>query len=199
MGAGMAIVGILVSLLSLIFWGAIIWWIVTRFTGNKKGRKLTARAQRRANAASTGGEINMKDTMLDQMNDDLEQSVQTDKTVVAVGMFANLALLISNTSVAAAAHDPKAGTAIKLIFWVLTAFAIVLNLSVGYALLAGKARRVRIKERLEKFWQDEEMGKHQDSSISRGYETRGNLFTIIFVALGVVVLLVSLIAYFIGF
>ncbi|MBI2979659.1 MAG: hypothetical protein HYY41_02375 [Chloroflexi bacterium] len=141
----------------------------------------------------------MKEVMLDQMNADLEQSVQTDKTVIMIGMVLNVILLIANTSVAAGAHGPKAGLAIKLTFFVLTAFLIILNVSVGYALLMGKKRRVKITERLEKFWEDEGLGKYQDTSISSGFATRGNLFTIILVALGAVALLVSLIAYFVGF
>ncbi|MBI4188112.1 MAG: hypothetical protein HY529_02785 [Chloroflexi bacterium] len=141
----------------------------------------------------------MKEVMLDQMNADLEQSVQTDKTVIIVGMVINVILLMANTGVAVAAHEAKAGLAIKLIFFVLTAFVIVLNVSVGYALSAGKKRRVKITERLEKFWEDQGLGKYQEASISSGYGIRGNLFNIISMALGAVTLLVSLIAYFIGF
>jgi hypothetical protein len=137
--------------------------------------------------------------MLEQMNSDLEQVVQTDKTVIIVGMVLNVIMLGINTGVAAGAHQPKAGLAIKLVFFVLTAFVIVLNVSVWYALAAGKKRRVKITERLEKFWQDEGLGKYQDASISSGYETRGNLFNIISLTLGAVTLLVSLIAFFIGF
>ena len=98
-----------------------------------------------------------------------------------------------------AAHDPKAGLAIKLVFLVLTAFVIILNVSVWYALSAGKKRRVKITERIEKFWEDQGLGKYQDTSISSGYATRGNLFNIISMSLGGVTLLVSLIAYFVGF
>ena len=141
----------------------------------------------------------MKETLLEQMNADLEQSVQTDKTVVIIGIILNLILLGANTGVGAAAHDPKASLAVKLVFFVLTAFAVVLNVSVGYALATGKKTRVKITERIQKFWEDEGLGKYQDSAIPRGYETRGNLFNIVTMALGVVTILVSMIAYFVGF
>ena len=141
----------------------------------------------------------MKEMMLEKMNAELEQSVHTDTIVIIVGIVLNLILLGANTGVGAAAHELQAGLATKLIFWVLTAFLIILNVSVGYALSNGKKRRVKITERLEKFWEDEGLGKYQDASISRGYATRGNLFTFILMALGAVALLVSLIAYFVGF
>ena len=140
----------------------------------------------------------MKEVMLDQMNAELEQSVQTDKTVVIAGIVINAILLGANTGVALGAHAQNAGIAVKLIFFVLTAFVLVLNFSVGYALSMGKQKRVKITERLKKFWQDQGLGQYQDESFAQGYETRGTLFTIISMALGAVVLLVSLITYFLG-
>jgi hypothetical protein len=141
----------------------------------------------------------MKDMMLEQMNAELEQAVHTDTTVIIVGLVMNAILLGVNTGVGAAAHEPEAAMATTLIFFVLTAFLIALNVSVGYALSNGKKRRVKISERIQKFWGDEGLGKYQDASISSGYATRGNLFTFILLALGAVALLVSLIAYFFGF
>ncbi|MBF8265369.1 MAG: hypothetical protein HW384_1233 [Dehalococcoidia bacterium] len=173
----------------------IVRWLVNR---NRSKPKIASRKQRLTNTAETEGEVRMKETMLDQMNAELEQSVQTDKTVIIVGMVINVIMLLVNTGVAVAVHQPKAGLAIRLIFFVLTAFVIVLNVSVGYALSMGKKRRVKITERLEKFWEDEGLGKYQDASISQGYGTRGNLFNIISLALGAVALLVSLITYFLG-
>ncbi len=170
----------------------IVVWLVNR---KKSKPKLASGAQRLTNTAEKNGAIHMKDMMLEKMNAELEQTVQTDKTVIIVGMILNVILLGVNTGVAFAAQAPKAGLAIKLIFFVLTAFVIVLNVSVGYALSMGKKRRVKITEHLEKFWEDEGLGKYQDSSISSGYATRGNLFTIISLALGAVTLLVSLITY----
>ncbi len=191
------VVGIFLSLIvQIAIIALIVGWFVNR---NRSKRKLTSRAQRPTNTAEVKEEVHMKEVMLEQMNADLEQSVETDKTVIIVGMILNVILLGVNTGVGAAAHEPKAGLAIKLIFFVLTAFVIVLNVSVGYALSMGKKRRVKITERLEKFWEDEGLGKYQDASISSGYAARGNLFTFILMALGVVALLVSLIAYFFSF
>lgn len=192
-GVMYSIVSILSSLLIPII---LIVWLFNR---NRSRANRESRAQRLSNTSTTTGEGRMKEVMLDQMNADLEQSVQTDKTVILVGMFLNVILLGVNTGVGAAAHESKAGLALRLIFLVLTAFVIILNVSVGYALSTGKKRRVKITERLEKFWEDEGLGKYQDASISSGYGTRGNLFTIISLALGAVTLLVSLIAYFVGF
>ena len=173
----------------------IVVWLVNR---NKSKRKLASRAQRLTNTAATE-EVRMKEMMLEKMNAELEQSVHTDTIVIIVGIVLNLILLGANTGVGAAANEPQAGLATKLIFWVLTAFLIILNVSVGYALSSGKKRRVKITEHLEKFWEDEGLEKYQDASIRSGYATRGNLFTFILMALGVVALLVSLIAFFVGF
>ena len=188
--------GIIGTLIQIAIIVLIISWLVNR---NKSKRKLTARTHSLTSATEAKGEGHMKETMLEQMNADLEQSVQTDKTVIIIGMALNLILIGVNTGVGAAAHEPRAGLAIKLIFFVLTAFVIILNVSVGYALSTGKKRRVKITQQLQKFWEDEGLAKYQDTSISSGYATRGNLFNIVTMALGAVTLIISSIAYFVGF
>jgi hypothetical protein len=172
----------------------IVVWLVKR---NKSKPRRTSRT-RLTNPAKKE-DVSMKEMMVEKMNDELEQAVHTDTIVIIVGIVLNVVLLGANTGVGAAAHEPQAGLAIKLIFFVLTAFLIVLNVSVGYALSHGKKRRVKITERLDKFWRDEGLEKYQDASIGGGYATRGNLFTFILMALGVVALLISFIAYFVGF
>jgi hypothetical protein len=174
----------------------IVLWLVNRI---RSKRKSAARKQRLTDIAATQEDMQMKAMMLEQMNAELEQSVHTDTTVIIVGMVLNAILFGINTSVAAASHQEGAGLAVTLIFFVLTAFLIVLNVSVGYALANGKKKRVKITERLETFWEDEGLGKYQDASFSSGYATRGTLFTFILLALGTVALLVSLIAFFVGF
>ncbi len=188
--------GLLFQLIPIAVIVLIVLWFVNR---NKSKRKLASRAQRLTNTAATKEDVHMKEMMVEKMNAELEQSVHTDTIVIIVGIFLNVVLLGANTGVGAAAHEPQAGLAIKLIFFVLTAFLIVLNVSVGYALSHGKKRRVKITERLEKFWEDEGLEKYQDASIGSGYAARGNLFTFILMALGTVALLVSLIAFFLGF
>lgn len=186
--------GMFVNLLFTIAIILLIVWLVNR---NRSKRKLASRAQGLHYTATTE-EVHMKEMMLEKMNAELEQSVHTDTVVVIVGILLNIILLGSTTGVAAATNNSDAGIAIKLIFFVLIAFIIVLNLSVGYALLSGKKRRVKITEHLEKFWADEGLGKYQDVAIGKGYETRGNLFTLITMALGVVSILVPLIMYLFG-
>ena len=182
----------LVFLIILI--GIGIAWFVS---ANRRKQKLVSRAQQLTNTAVTE-EVRMKEMMLEKMNAELEQSIHTDTIVVVVGIILNIILLGATTGVAAATNNSDAGIAIKLIFFVLIAFIIVLNVSVGYVLLNGKKRRVKVTERLEKFWEDEGLGKYQDVAIGKGYETRGNLFTLITMALGVVTILVPLIMYFFG-
>jgi purine-cytosine permease-like protein len=189
-------VGLLFQIIPIAIIVLIVVWFVNR---NRSKRQLASRKQRLDDIAATQEDMHMKAMMLEQMNAELEQSVHTDTMVIIVGMVINAVLFGVNTGVAAASHQPEAGLAVKLIFFVLTAFLIVLNVSLGYALASGKKKRVKITERLEKFWEDEGLGKYQDASFSSGYATRGNLFTFILLALGVVALLVSLIAYFVGF
>jgi hypothetical protein len=185
-----------VGLIGLIFQvGIIVLIIVWLVNRNKTKHKLTAKAK----IADKTEEVRMKEMMVEKMNAELEQSAHTDTIVIIIGIALNLVLLGANTGVGAAGHQPDAGLAVQLIFFILTAFLIILNVSIGYALLKGKKRRVKITERLEKFWEDENLGKYQDVSISSGYETRGNLFTLIVMALGAIALVISLIAYFVGF
>jgi hypothetical protein len=189
-------VGVFFSLLFQIgIIAAIVLWLVNR---NKNKSRLRSRTQAPGNITVTE-EIRMKETMLDQMNNELEKTGQTDTTVNIVGIILNLLFLGINTGVGAASHQPQAGLAIKLVFVVLTAFLLILNLSVWLALMAGKKRRVKIIDRLEKFWADEGLGKYQDDSLGTGYSIRGNLFTVITTALGGVAFFVSLIAFFVGF
>jgi len=191
-----AFFGLIFPLIPLAIIALIVVWLVNR---SRSKSRLATRKQRLTDTADTPEDVHMKAMMLEQMNAELEQSVHTDTTVIIVGMVINVILFGVNTGVAAASHIPESGLAVKLIFFVLTAFLIVLNVSVGYALASGKKKRVKITERLEKFWEDEGLGKYQDASISSGYGTRGNLFTFILLALGAVALLVSLIAFFVGF
>jgi len=165
--------GIVGSLIQLAIFVLIIYWLFSR---NRSRRKLGSRSHGPDSAAQGKGEERMKETMLDQMNADLEQSVQTDKTVVIIGVLLNLIFAGVNTGVGAAAHDLEAGLAVKLIFFVLTAFVITLNVAIGYALSTGKKRRVKITERLQKFWDDESLGKYKTRPWSAATR-RGAIFS----------------------
>ncbi len=183
------------SFILLIIIGGVVAWAIS---ANKPKPKRISRIRQLSETGAPKGEPNMKEVMLEQMSNDLEQSVQTDKTVIIIGLLLNMIFLGVNTGVAAAANAGETGIAIDLIFLVLTAFLLILNGSVGYVLITGKQRRVKLAERVERFWNDEGFGKYQDDSVSKGFAMRGNLFTIIILSLGGVVLLVSLITYFFG-
>ena len=81
-----------------------------------------------------------------------------------------------------------------LILIILIVAIIAINIFVIRALLAGKERRIRLTQSLEKMYKEEELDKYYDASIIKGYETRYGLYTKIIGTLGLLAVFIPIVA-----
>jgi hypothetical protein len=157
----------------------------------------------------------MKDHLHQDLTTELNQTTRTDTTTVIVGIVLNLIFLLVNSIVAGGVWteeyiykdvtgdrfivepDYTIITQLEigslLIFILLVAAIIAINVFVIRALSAGKERRIKIAESLQKMYQQEELGKYYNSSITKGYEVRYNLYTKVVGTLGTLAVLIPII------
>ena len=157
----------------------------------------------------------MKDVLHRDLTAELNQTTRTDTITAIVGVILNLIFLLVNSLIAGAVWTEEysyndvvrdgliTGTDVTittefelgmlLIFIVLTVAIIAINVFIIRALLAGKERRIKLTESLQKMYQEEELGKYYDSSIIKGYETRYGLYTKIVGTLGLLAVLIPII------
>lgn len=155
----------------------------------------------------------MEDHIHQDITAELSQTTHTDTITVIVGVILNLIFLLVNSLVAGAVWTEEYiyNDAIKgelfvdytittvfelgmmLIFVILVAATIAINVFIIRALLAGKERRIKLTESLHKMYQEEEMGKFYDSSIIKGYEARYSLYTKVVGTLGVLAVLIPVV------
>jgi hypothetical protein len=80
-----------------------------------------------------------------------------------------------------------------LIFIILVAATVAINVFIIRALLAGKERRIKLTESLHKMYREEDLGKYYNSSNIKGYEARYSLYTKVVGTLGVLAVLVPIV------
>ena len=144
----------------------------------------------------------MKDNIHQELTSELNQTTRTDTITVIVGVVLNLIFLLVNSTVASgvwteeynyknAVIDPmrielaESETIITtefhlstmLIFIILIAAIIAINVFVIKALQAGKERRKTLAEGIQKLYKEEDLDKYYSPSIIKGYETRYDLYT----------------------
>ena len=151
----------------------------------------------------------MEDHLHQDITAELIQTTRTDTITAIVGVILNLIFLLVNSAVAGAVWteefirddlivDVTTTTefelGIMLIFIILVAATIAINVFIIRAMSAGKERRIKLTESLQKMYQEEEMGKFYDSSIIKGYEARYSLYTKVVGTLGVLAVLIPVVA-----
>ncbi len=136
----------------------------------------------------------MKERMHEEMTSEMRQGTRTDTIVVITAIVLNLILLSINCPLAIGAAKAM-GLTLKLIFFVLLALVVVLNVVSVYALSKGKERRAKLTEGLLKMYQEEGMEKYYDPSVIKGYSARYTVFTIAVLAFGAIGLLIPLIIF----
>lgn len=156
----------------------------------------------------------MNNHIHEDISAELSQTTRTDTITVIVGVMLNLLFMLVNSIVAGGVwteeyiykepYEPHGAEyfvpeptvvtefelGLMLIFVLLMAAIIAINIFIVRALAAGKERRKKLTESLEKMYKEEEMGKYYDSTIVRGYETRYNLYTMIMGTLGALAVLI---------
>ncbi len=155
----------------------------------------------------------MEDHIHQDLTAELSQTTHTDTITVIVGVILNLIFLLVNSLVAGAVwteeyiyNDAIKGELIvdrtittefelgmMLIFIILVAATIAINVFIIRALLAGKERRIKLTESLHKMYREEDLGKYYNSSNIKGYEVRYSLYTKVVGTLGVLAVLVPVV------
>ena len=155
----------------------------------------------------------MEDHLHQDLTAELSQTTHTDTITVIVGVILNLIFLLVNSLVAGAVwteeyiyNDAIKGELIvdrtittefelgmMLIFIILVAATIAINVFIIRALLAGKERRIKLTESLHKMYREEDLGKYYNSSNIKGYEVRYSLYTKVVGTLGVLAVLVPVV------
>ena len=155
----------------------------------------------------------MEDHLHQDLTAELSQTTHTDTITVIVGVILNLIFLLVNSLVAGAVWTEEYiyNDAIKgelfvdrtittefelgmmLIFVILVAATIAINVFIIRALLAGKERRIKLTESLHKMYREEDLGKYYNSSNIKGYEVRYSLYTKVVGTLGVLAVLVPIV------
>lgn len=155
----------------------------------------------------------MEDHLHQDLTAELSQTTHTDTITVIVGVILNLIFLLVNSLVAGAVwteeyiyNDAIKGELIvdrtittefelgmMLIFIILVAATIAINVFIIRALLAGKERRIKLTESLHKMYREEDLGKYYNSSNIKGYEVRYSLYTKVVGTLGVLAVLVPIV------
>jgi len=155
----------------------------------------------------------MEDHLHQDLTAELSQTTHTDTITVIVGVILNLIFLLVNSLVAGAVwteeyiyNDAIKGELIvdrtittefelgmMLIFVILVAATIAINVFIIRALLAGKERRIKLTESLHKMYREEDLGKYYNSSNIKGYEVRYSLYTKVVGTLGVLAVLVPIV------
>jgi hypothetical protein len=155
----------------------------------------------------------MEDHIHQDLTAELSQTTHTDTITVIVGVILNLIFLLVNSLIAGAVWTEEYiyNDAIKgelfvdrtittefelgmmLIFVILVAATIAINVFIIRALLAGKERRIKLTESLHKMYREEDLGKYYNSSNIKGYEVRYSLYTKVVGTLGVLAVLVPIV------
>jgi NADH:ubiquinone oxidoreductase subunit 5 (subunit L)/multisubunit Na+/H+ antiporter MnhA subunit len=157
----------------------------------------------------------MKEQLHQDLTTELNQTTRTDTTTVIVGIVLNLIFLLVNSLIAGGVwteqriysdvikDDPMAvpnvtittefELGMMLIFIILVAAIIAINIFIIRALSSGKERRIKLTESLQKMYKEENLEKFYDHSITKGYETRYSLYTMIVGTLGLLTVLIPIV------
>ncbi len=157
----------------------------------------------------------MQDHLHQDLVAELNQTTRTDTTTAIVGVILNLIFLLVNSLIAGAVwteeyiysdvikEDPmivpdpiitsEFHLSMMLIFVILLAAIIAINIFVVRALSAGKERRIKLTKSLQKMYEAEDLDKFYDSSIIKGYEARYGLYTKIVGTLGLLAVLIPIV------
>ncbi len=157
----------------------------------------------------------MKDHLHQDLTSELNQTTRTDTVTAIVGVVLNLIFLLVNSLVAGGVWteeyiykdvirdslivEPEVTIVtefelgIMLIFIILVAAIVAINIFIIRALSAGKERRKKLTESLQKMYQEENLDKYYDSSIIKGYEVRYDLYIKIIGTLGALAVLIPVV------
>jgi hypothetical protein len=138
--------------------------------------------------------------MLKQVHDhivsELQQNARTDTIFVVTAIVFNLLVLGINSAIAAEGAGGRAGATEDLVLAVLIVMSLLVNAIAVIALNQGKRSREKLLRGVLAMYEDNNVAKYYDASLTIGYGKRYLLFTAVVVCLAVTGIVVPLIVRF---
>jgi hypothetical protein len=135
--------------------------------------------------------------MLRQVHDhivsELQQNTRTDTIFVVTAIVFNLIVLGINSAVAGEAASSDANSANDFILAVFIVMSLMVNGIAVTALNQGRHTREKLLGGLLAMYQDNDVAKYYDASLTKGYGKRYMLFTGVILCLAVTSIVVPLI------
>jgi hypothetical protein len=130
---------------------------------------------------------------------ELQQSARTDAVFVVTAVAFNLIVLAINWNVASSVSSPYSRSlAAPLIFPILLAATVAVNVFCVKALRAGKKTRSILLQGLIAMYQDNNVARYYDPGLVDVYSSRYDLVTYVIAALALVALIVPSIVRILG-
>ena len=118
---------------------------------------------------------------------ELQQNTRTDTIFIITAILLNLAILATNSIIAAGEEQSVTTTIVMVLF---VGLLIVVNVVVIFGLLKGKQTRIKLINGLLKMYKDQGVEGYYDASLLSNYNARYNLFILVVVFLGVIAIVV---------
>ncbi len=128
---------------------------------------------------------------------ELQQNARTDTIFVVTAIVFNLIVLGINSAVAGESASARASSSSDLILVVFIIMSLLVNGIAVTALNYGRQSREKLLRGLLAMYQDNDVAKYYDSSLTTGYSTRYLLFIGVVVCLALTSIVVPLIIRFV--
>lgn len=139
--------------------------------------------------------------MLEQVHEhivsELQQNARTDTIFVVTAIVFNLLVLGINSAIAAEASGHGSRTTEDTILAVMIVMSLLVNGIAVIALNQGKRTREKLLQGVLAMYEDNDVAKYYDPSLTAGYGKRYSLFTAVVVCLAATGIIIPLIVRFV--
>jgi len=118
---------------------------------------------------------------------ELQQSAKTDIIFILSSIVLNLITLAINSGMV---ENSRTDTTLLMVMFIFVALVIMINVVAIFGLLKGKQTRTKLLKGLISMYQDQQVDKYYDSSLLSSYSVRYNLFIMVVVCTGIIVIVV---------
>ena len=132
--------------------------------------------------------------MIEKIHDhiiaELGQNTRTDTIFVLTAILLNLIILGVNSSFVSSSREKSTFLVLMFIF---VALIILINIVAIFGLTKGKQTRSKLLNGLMSMYKDQDVDKYYDSTLVGNYNVRYNLFILVVVFTGLIVIIVPFI------
>ena len=118
---------------------------------------------------------------------ELQQSAKTDIIFILSSIVLNLITLAINSGMV---EKSRTDDTLLMVMFIFVALVILINVVAIFGLLKGKQTRTKLLKGLISMYQDQQVDKYYDSSLLSSYSVRYNLFIMVVVCTGIIVIVV---------